>query len=151
MSLSGRALCDQLAQIWPSSEQATASAVCIAESGGNPSAACYSCAGVPETSLGPFQVNILAHPQYASWDLLGDPNADAQAAYQIWQSSGWGAWSTYTDGAYKQYLGPMCLACQQTNPLGIIDRLPNIGNLTPRGYLFLGVAAIAAVIVISEV
>ena len=27
-----------------------------------------------------------------------------QAAYRIWQRSGWGAWSSYKSNSYKQYL-----------------------------------------------
>ena len=99
------AVCAAAAQLWPASERATAYGVCMAESHGNPNAHCFNCfPGVVENSEGEFQVNIDAHPQYASWNLF-DPMTDAKAAYQIWQGSGWGAWSTYNNGDYLKYAG----------------------------------------------
>lgn len=36
----------------------------------------------------------------------GGVTAQAHAAVVIWRQQGYGAWSTYTSGAYQQYLGP---------------------------------------------
>ena len=87
-----------------------AAAVAMAESGGDAAAVNDTSAqtvfppGIgPETSVGLWQVNLLAHPQYAAWDLT-DPDANAAAAFQV--SSGgkdWRPWSTYVSGAYRPY------------------------------------------------
>lgn len=76
----------------------TATAIALAESGGNPSAN-----GDQGTSFGLWQVHIPAHPQYTQSQLV-DPVQNANAAFAI---SGGGAnfnpWSTFTNGAYKKY------------------------------------------------
>lgn len=57
-----------------------------------------------ESSYGLWQINRMAHPTYSP-DSLYTPVGNAQAAIAI---SGNGAsfqpWTTYTNGAYKQYL-----------------------------------------------
>src|SRR4051794_32076735 len=82
-----------------------ATAVALAESGGNPAAHCHNCfPGVTEDSRGLWQINVDAHPDMAGWNLY-DPKTNARAAYSI--SSGgrsFGAWSTYTNGAYRNTL-----------------------------------------------
>ena len=96
--------CAAAAQLWPASERPTAYGVCMAESGGNPNAHCLNCfPGVIEDSRGEYQINVDAHPQDANLDLY-NPTVNTKAAYQIWLSSGWGAWSSYTSGSYKKYL-----------------------------------------------
>lgn len=87
----------------------TATAVAMAESGGNPSAAAIVSnpkpGNLPETSYGLWQINTLGNPQYATADLT-DPATNAAAAYAIFQSSGgnWNPWGAYTNGSYSQYL-----------------------------------------------
>jgi len=86
----------------------TATAIGIAESGGNPSA--YN----PETqagaqpgqgSYGIFQIFSTAHPNYSTSDLL-DPQQNANAAYDVYSSAGgFSPWSTYNNGSYQNYLG----------------------------------------------
>lgn len=82
-----------------------ATAVALAESGGNPDAHCLNCfPGIREDSRGLWQINVDAHPDMAGWNLY-DPKTNARAAYKI--SSGgrsFGAWSTYTSGAYRSTL-----------------------------------------------
>jgi hypothetical protein len=82
-----------------------ATAVALAESGGNPNARCHNCVtGVTEDSRGLWQINVDAHPQYASWNLY-DPQTNALAAFQV--SNGgknFAPWSTYTSGAYKAHI-----------------------------------------------
>lgn len=92
--------CQTYASLWPPGERATACAVCLAESGGNPAA--WNQRG--EDSRGLFQINAAAHPQWAALDLF-DPATNARVAYQLWQAQGWSPWTTYTSGAYRQYLG----------------------------------------------
>ena len=91
----------ELVQIWPPEERATAVAVALAESGGNPQARALT----PwEDSRGLWQINTLAHPQYDA-QALYDPLYNAQAAYALWQAQGWQPWTAYTSGAYRRFLG----------------------------------------------
>lgn len=91
--------CEGFAAHWPAGEQATAYGVCQAESGDNPGAI-----GDNGQSRGLGQIYGPAHPEFAGWNLF-DPEQNAQASLQIWQASGWGAWSTYNNGAYRRYAG----------------------------------------------
>lgn len=77
----------------------TAVAVVLAESSGNARAHALTSR---EDSRGWFQINVWAHPEFASVDLY-DPTANARAAFAIWQKSGWGPWSTHNTGAYLLY------------------------------------------------
>lgn len=81
----------------------TAVAIALAESAGNPSAYNPGTSEVPETSYGLWQVNTLANPQYAGMNLL-DPQTNADVAYEIYSSSGFTPWSTFTSGAYQDFL-----------------------------------------------
>lgn len=90
--------CQAYASIWPADQQDIAQAVCQAESGGSSGAI-----GDNGDSIGLWQINLPSHPQYTQQQLL-DPSANAIAALGIWQSSGWGPWSTFNSGAYRQYL-----------------------------------------------
>ncbi|HVA24546.1 MAG TPA: hypothetical protein VMW62_09145 [Chloroflexota bacterium] len=91
-------LCCRLAATYfAPADQDTAQAICHAES---PTGA----PGDGGQSRGPFQINLPSHPDLASLN-LDDPDVNAQAAAQIKASSGWGPWSTYNNGAYRQYLG----------------------------------------------
>ena len=57
-----------------------------------------------EYSVGLWQINLLAHPTYTTTQMLGQVgNANAAVAISN-QGRSFGAWSTYTSGAYKQYL-----------------------------------------------
>ena len=91
------------------SDIATAAAIALAESSGNPSA-------VGDTALAPangpsyglWQINIgsNANPQYANLPLT-DPQTNANVAFAMFAAAGgFGPWSTYTNGAYTAYLPP---------------------------------------------
>lgn len=83
---------------------ATATAIAIAESGGDPQAHNPGSATDHEDSYGLWQINILAHPNYNKARLY-DPNYNAQAMYTISNGgTNWNPWGTYTSGAYKQYM-----------------------------------------------
>lgn len=57
-----------------------------------------------EYSVGLWQINLLAHPQYTEAQML-DPAKNAAAAIAIsGNGSDFGPWSTYTSGAYKAFL-----------------------------------------------
>lgn len=92
----------ELATLWPPDEQATAVAVALAESGGRLEARKVDAV---EASYGPWQVNTRVWTQFDPERLTSDPWYSAQAAYTVWSLQGWPAWTTYTSGAYRQFLG----------------------------------------------
>ena len=63
-----------------------------------------------------MQINMLDRPGFemgkerrTKWGLssneeLNDPQTNFNAAFDVWQSQGWGGWGAYTDGRYKQFL-----------------------------------------------
>jgi len=75
-------------------------AIALAESGGNT----YAHASVGEDSRGLWQINMRAHSSWVGTRNLYDPATNAWAATQVCSGSGPGAWSTYTNGAYRSYL-----------------------------------------------
>lgn len=78
-----------------------AAAVALAESGGDPLAVRISNV---EASYGLWQINVRAHSTYDA-SQLGDPLYNAQAALAIRKTElGWGHWSAYTSGRYRQYM-----------------------------------------------
>jgi len=79
----------------------TAVAIALAESSGNP-----SIIGDQGNSFGLWQINVPSHPSLASANLL-DPQANADAAFAIYQAAGnsFQPWTTYNSGAYQQYMG----------------------------------------------
>jgi hypothetical protein len=85
-------------------------AIAMAESGGNPRAHNPI---PPDNSYGLWQINMLGsmgaarRKQYgiSSNDALFNPAVNAKAAASILKSQGLSAWSTYTNGAYKKYMG----------------------------------------------
>jgi hypothetical protein len=100
---------DQIRQLaqqagFQGSDISTAAAIAEAESSGNPSAV-GDLNLTPGGSVGLWQINLQAHPQYTAAQLM-DPLANAQAAYAIYKAAGYSfaPWSTYRDGAYAQYL-----------------------------------------------
>lgn len=89
-------------------------AICLAESGGQVGIINKS----DKTDYGLWQINIKAHPQYTPARLLSDPAYNASAAYQI--SSGgknWNPWTTFTNGAYNNYISTAVKAAAQINAL----------------------------------
>jgi Lysozyme like domain len=77
---------------------ATAVAIALAESSGDPSAI------NPEGSYGLWQIYLPMHPEFAGVNLL-DPQANAAAAFSVYSKAhGFGPWSTFNSGAYAKYL-----------------------------------------------
>lgn len=103
---------------WKGGDIDTAVAVALAESGGNPKTHNNK---PPDDSYGLYQINYfkgidpntqkyvdLRTPrtkEFGSPESLYDPQKNTQAAYSIWKVSGWSAWTTYTSGRYKDFLG----------------------------------------------
>lgn len=87
----------------------TAVAIALAESSGNVDAynpERFATGGTPTGmgSYGLWQIYLRDHPEFSDVNLY-DPQANANAAFQIYSASGFGAWSTYNSGAYTAYLG----------------------------------------------
>lgn len=117
-------------------DPATACAVCQAESGDNPSAL-----GDGGTSFGLFQIHAPAHPDF-DVSRAFDPAYNAQYAAKLQASSGWGPWSTYNSGAYRQYLG-QCGGAAGSGPLSAVL---SVGHPV----LILGLVAIAGLVLVDE-
>ena len=86
-------------------------AIAMAESGGR-SGAHNNNAATGDNSYGLWQVNMLGRmgPErrrsfgIGSNEALFDPAVNAGAARKVFESQGFGAWSVFKSGAYKQYL-----------------------------------------------
>lgn len=111
----------QIEELWieahgDANSAATAAAVALAESGGDPAVINntarrdlpgYHAPGPgaqPEYSVGLWQINTLAHPTYTATDLLR-PIVNAEAAVAISKNgTDFNPWSTFTSGAYRSHL-----------------------------------------------
>ena len=111
----------QLESLWqanggPAGSADVAAAVAQAESGGDPSTinnTAYatrpgyhtpSAGAQPEYSVGLWQINLVAHPNYSEAAML-TPAGNAAAAVAISASgTSFAAWTTYVDGAYLPFL-----------------------------------------------
>ena len=73
-------------------------AIAYAESAGNPNAIGDLDLG---TSVGLWQINLAAHPEYDQQTLL-DPQQNANAAFAIYSAAGnsFSPWTTFNNGAY---------------------------------------------------
>jgi hypothetical protein len=82
-----------------------ATAIALAESGGDTAVINPGHSGDVEYSVGLWQINLLAHPQYTVMQMQ-DPLQNARAMFAI--SNGgknWIPWGTYTSGRYLQFMG----------------------------------------------
>ena len=81
----------------------TAVSIALAESSGNPRA--LGDVGIGQGSFGLWQINSYYHPEYGpDFTVLYDPQTNANAAFAVYRQSGFGAWSTFKNNAYAQYL-----------------------------------------------
>lgn len=112
---------DGLEQLWehadgPADEADLAAAIAQAESGGDstkilntayPSRPHYQhppAGALPEYSVGLWQVNLIAWPQFGEAELL-DPAGNARAAVTISRTRrGFLNWTTFKHGTYEKYL-----------------------------------------------
>lgn len=110
---------------------ATAVAIALAESGGNPSdynPESAAAGGTPQGqgSYGLWQIYLKMHPEFAGQNLF-DPQTNANAAFSVYsRRGGFSDWTTYNTGAYQGFLS-------QVQPPLTIDAstgLP-IEDLTP--------------------
>lgn len=77
-------------------------AIAYAESSGDPNAIGDLNLG---RSIGLWQVNLAAHPEYSEEELL-DPQTNANAAFAIYQAAGdsFTPWTTFNTGKYSENL-----------------------------------------------
>jgi hypothetical protein len=111
-----------------------ATAIALAESSGNPTA--YN----PETSHGTpagqgsyglWQIYLKAHPEFSSVNLY-DPAANAAAAYHIYsQAGGFHPWTSYTSGAYQNYLTSVPLTLDASTGLPVDTAAEAVPGPTP--------------------
>jgi hypothetical protein len=88
----------------PQANLQIASAIAMAESGGDQNAINPGHPGDPEYSVGLWQININAHTQYTAAQMK-NPQLNAAAMYKISNGgTNWYPWGTYTNGSYKQYM-----------------------------------------------
>ena len=141
---------------------ATAVAVALAESGGNPQA--YNperAAGAPagKGSFGLWQIYLNAHPEFAGQNLF-DPQTNAAAAFAVYSAAGnsFRPWSTFTAGSYLAQLNavvaqisPPAAADQtsQTADASTTDGTDS-GGFTPTGG-DLAILAVAGVVTLWAV
>jgi hypothetical protein len=79
----------------------TAAAIALAESSGNRWAVGDINLG---RSIGLWQINLGAHPEYSEQELY-DPQNNANAAFAIASTGrGFSNWTTYRDGTYQDFL-----------------------------------------------
>jgi hypothetical protein len=78
-------------------------AVALGESSGNPVARNQN--PPREDSIGLWQINVLAHPEY-SYEFLIDPQNNANAAYNVYLAAGgsFQPWGAFTNNSYAKYL-----------------------------------------------
>jgi hypothetical protein len=94
---------------------ATAVAVCMAESGGNPSARNVNSDSHHSVDRGLWQVNNYWHPEVSD-SCAFSSGCNAKAALKISSGgSNWSPWATYNGGAYKSHLSRARSACHIIN------------------------------------
>jgi murein DD-endopeptidase MepM/ murein hydrolase activator NlpD len=99
----GTQLADLLRQAgFPENVIPTMVAIGLAESGGRADAVGDRAIG---GSIGIWQIYSKAHPNLVQKYNLTDPLQNAMAAKEVFDSQGLGAWSTYNNGNYRQFLG----------------------------------------------
>jgi hypothetical protein len=99
---------------FPEGELDTAAAIAMAESGGDPGAlnavpGANAKGRLPERSVGLWQINVLAHPEFDE-ATLRNPEENARAALAVFRKAGgsWRPWGTYTTSdprlSYRRFL-----------------------------------------------
>lgn len=101
-NIPGQASPLQLAAAWiqaggPVDQTTTAVAVALAESGGKLTAINHDSNG--STDYGPWQVNSINGGSTADYNI----GTNAKNAVSVYNSQGWGAWSTYKNGKWKTF------------------------------------------------
>jgi len=116
----------------------------------------YACRGY--TSFGAWQVNLPCNHgtieqlsgvsssdpcAQAGWLMASYDNA-ARAALAVYESQGFGAWSTYASGAYAQYLSAAKSAIAQAQEQTALPAIPPRGSIAQVGLLVVGIGSVLA-------
>jgi tape measure domain-containing protein len=118
-------------------DAAVMAAIAMAESGGR-SSAYNGNAATGDKSYGLWQINMLGGmgPQrrrafgIGNNEALFDPATNANAARQVFGSQGFGAWSVYRSGAYKDFL-PAAMAASRNGSARMLVGAPAGNTATP--------------------
>jgi len=104
----------QIASYWISKHGTdncqTATAVAMAESGGNCGARNVNSDSHSSVDRGLWQINDYWHPE-CSDSTAYDCSGNAGCAVNVWKSSGWSAWATYNAGLHQKYMNDAAVAC----------------------------------------
>lgn len=94
---------------FPADQAATAAAIALAESSGNPDASHVN--NNRSTDYGLWQINSI-HGSLLAGKNWRDPVTNAQMAFRVWSDAGrkWTPWSTFNSGSYRQYMNGTVLA-----------------------------------------
>lgn len=100
---------------FPPDQIATATAVALAESGGNPNAV-NTANRNGSTDYGLWQINTI-HGSLLSQGNKFDPNDNAKMAYTVWSRAGnkWTPWSVYNSQRYLSFMPRASLAAASAN------------------------------------
>jgi hypothetical protein len=122
-----------------------ATAIALAESSGNPLVVGDSNI-TPGGSVGLWQINLAAHPEYSAADLL-DPQANANAAFQVYQNAGnqFTPWTTFKTGQYSPYLPSVALPAPSSF-VSTLDPAAIDGSVTGLSSTVLIAAAVVGVL-----
>lgn len=91
-------------------------AIALAESSGNPNATNPTDNGGTQTSWGLWQISDGTHnAPDPNWS---DPAVNAELAVQKYYAQGLGAWGTYTNGAYRNFLD----GAASTTPPAVVNQ-----------------------------
>lgn len=95
-------------------ESVIATAIAMAESGGDPAATHHNTNG--STDYGLWQINSVHADLFAGGANWADPVTNARMAHSVYQSQGWHAWSTYNSGAYLKRMDSSVTATNAPPP-----------------------------------
>lgn len=117
------------------SEVVMATAIALAESGGDTEAHNYNPA-TGDDSWGLWQINMLGQMGVNRRKEFGiknnseltNPFKNGQAAYKIFQSQGWTAWSVYSNGLYARHLGSATRGAANPSLDESLNGIPMIGE-----------------------
>lgn len=144
---------------FPQTEIATAVAVALAESGGNPSATHRNTNGSSDYGL--WQINSV-HASLLQSGPWKDPVANARMALTVWNTAGhgghnWSPWSTYNNQKYRLYLlrgqaaagNAASTATPGVTPVGLPDLAGDIGAIfDPHTYLRIGMFLLGGALIV---
>jgi len=105
--ISDSAIANHWINAYGTSNCQTAVAVALAESGGDCSAKGYNSNSIDR---GLWQINDYWHPE-CSDSCAYDCACNARCAVNVWKSSGWGAWATWSNNLHSKYMTRGATAC----------------------------------------